>query len=138
MSLLWFILFILLLFIEIITINLVTVWFAFGALAAMISSFFLDNYVYQVLVFICFSVIALVVTRPFLKKFKTSKVPTNIDMVIGKSGEVIKKIDGNNYGEVKVFGNIWTATSKDIIDVGSKVKVLAIEGVKLIVEKEED
>ena len=49
---------------------------------------------------------------------------------------MIKAIESNKYGEVKIFGNIWTATSDTPIEVGSKVKVLAIDGVKLIVEKE--
>ena len=52
-------------------------------------------------------------------------------------GEVIQKIDDNQYGKVKVFGSVWTAASDIPIEVGEKVKVLAIEGVKLIVKKEE-
>ena len=50
---------------------------------------------------------------------------------------VTKKIGLNEYGEVKVFGNVWTAYSNEEIEVGEKVKILSIEGVKLIVEKEE-
>ena len=73
-----------------------------------------------------------------MKKFKGfSVVPTNSDMVIGKTGVVTKKIEANKYGEVKVFGNIWMATSSDEIDVDNKVRILSIDGVKLIVEKEE-
>ena len=69
---------------------------------------------------------------------KTDIEATNSDRVIGKSGEVIKEISNNEYGEVKVFGNVWTATSKQNLSVGDKVKVISIEGVKLIVEKEEE
>ena len=57
-------------------------------------------------------------------------------MVIGKIGDVTKKIEDNHYGEVKVFGNTWTAYSDEEIDVGSRVKVLKIDGVKLFVQKE--
>ena len=70
------------------------------------------------------------------KKFDVE--PTNLDRVVGKTGEVIKKIDSNQYGEVKIFGNIWTAVSDEVIDVGCAVKVLSIDGVKLVVEKKED
>ena len=135
----WFIAFLVLLFIEIITVNLVTIWFAAGALAAMIASTFTDSLVVQVIVFLVVSIVALLLTKPLIKKFKGFQVtPTNSDRVIGKVGEVTKKITKDNYGEVKVFGNTWTACSDADLDVGTKVIVMSIEGVKLIVKKEED
>lgn len=134
----WFIAFLVLLFIEIITVNLVTIWFAVGSLAALFVSFFSDSIVLQVVVFILVSVFVLLITKPLMKKFKSFQVtPTNSDRVIGKIGDVTKKIEKNKYGEVKIFGNTWTAYSDEEIEVGSKVKVLEIEGVKLIVKKEE-
>ena len=139
MTLLWFVSFILFLFVELVTVNLVTIWFALGSLAAMITSFFTDSYVAQVIVFIVVSIVTLLITKPIVKKFKSFRtVPTNSDMVIGKIGVVTSKIENNKYGEIKIYGNTWTATSKSEIDVGTKVKVLSIEGVKLIVEKEEN
>jgi len=134
----WFIAFLVLLFIEVITINLVTIWFAVGALAAFITSLITESFIIQMIVFLVVSVIALLITKPLIKKFKGFQVtPTNFDRVIGQEGEVTKKISKNEYGEVKVFGNTWTAYSKQTIKEGEKVKVLDIEGVKLIVEKEE-
>lgn len=139
MAIIWFVAFLLLLIIEIATINLVTIWFAFGAIAAMITTMFTDSVIVQVAVFLVVSIISLILTKPVMKAFrKTDIEPTNSDRVIGKSGEVIKKISNNEYGEVKVFGNVWTATSKQNLSVGDKVKVISIEGVKLIVEKEEE
>ena len=139
MALLWFISFIILLFIELITVNLVTIWFALGALASMVVSLFVDSYIIQIVVFIVVSIISLICTKSVVKKFKAfNTTPTNSDMVIGKSGIVTKKIENNKYGEVKVYGNTWTATSDVEIDVDTKVKVLSIEGVKLIVKKEDD
>lgn len=133
----WFIAFLILLGVEIITIGLVSIWFAIGALAALIISFFVDSIIVQLLVFISISIIALIITKPFIKKFKVQKIiPTNSDMVIGKTGDVTKKIEDNHYGEVKVYGNTWTAYSDEEIDVGSRVKVLKIDGVKLFVQKE--
>ncbi|MBR5369752.1 MAG: NfeD family protein [Bacilli bacterium] len=133
----WFIAFVILLLIELVTVNLVTIWFAIGAIAAIITTIFTDSILIQSIVFVVVSVIALLITKPLIKKFKKFEVePTNSDRVIGKVGDVTKKIDKNKYGEVKVYGNTWTASSKDVIEVGERVKVLSIDGVKLIVEKE--
>ena len=135
----WFILFLIFLFIELITVTLVTIWFAIGAIAAVITTLFTDSIVIQAIVFVVVSVISLLITKPLVKKFKKFDItPTNSDRVIGKVGEVIKKIDTNKYGEVKVFDSIWTAKSDKAIDVGEKVKILSIEGVKLIVKKEDE
>ena len=132
----WFMLFVLLLFIELITINLVTIWFVLGALLAIITTFITDNITIQIIVFIVSSVISLIITKPFINKIRKRKItPTNLDRVIGKSGLVTKEITKDTYGEIKVEGNIWTATSKEKIEKGSKAKVLKIEEVKLIVEK---
>ena len=121
----WFIAFIILLIIELITVGLVTIWFAIGAIAAIIATIFTDSIICQ--------------TKPFVKKFKKFDVtPTNSDRVIGKIGEVTKKITHNKYGEVSVLGSIWTATCDEELEEGDKVRILAIEGVKLIVKKEEE
>lgn len=138
MALLWFIAFIIFIVIELITVNLVTIWFAVGAIASLVTSFFTDSYIIQIIVFIVVSAVTLIIAKPVIKKFKKfDVVPTNSDMVIGKTGVVTKKIENNKYGEVKIFGNVWTAKSKEVLDVDTKIKVLAIEGVKLIVEEEE-
>lgn len=135
----WFVSFLILLVIELATVNLVTIWFAIGSLIAMLVSALTDSVFLQVLAFIITSIIALIFTKPIMKKVKGfEKIPTNSDRVIGKKGEVTKKIESDKYGEVKVFGNTWTATSDKTIEVGKKVIVTGIEGVKLIVKKEEE
>ncbi len=135
----WLVLFLVLLVVEFMTIGLVSIWFAVGALISFIVSLFVDSFIIQLLVFIIMSIFTLIITRPLIKKFKASEViPTNSDRVIGKSGEVTKKIGNNQYGEVKIFGNTWTAYSDSEIEVGERVKVLKIDGVKLIVQKEEN
>lgn len=135
----WLITFLVLLFIEIITINLVTIWFAIGSLAALLTAMITDNVTIQIIVFIIVSVIALLITKPVVKKLRIRKItPTNLDRVIGKEGIVTKDISKNSYGEVKVGGSIWTATSKSKIEKDSQIRVLKIEGVKLVVEKIEE
>lgn len=132
----WFIIFLVLLFIELITINLVSIWFALGSLAAYISTYFTDNITIQIIVFIVVSIVTLIVTKPLIKKFRVREIqPTNLDRVIGQEGIVTKEISKNSFGEVKVKGSIWTATAKEEITKGTQVKVLKIEGVKLLVEK---
>ena len=89
----WFISFIVFLIIEALTVNLVTIWFAIGALASTISCLFTDSIIIQATVFVIVSVLSLFATQPLIRKFrKTSVIPTNFDRVIGKIGVVTKKI----------------------------------------------
>lgn len=139
MTIFWFILFLGMLVLEFCTAGLVSIWFAFGALCTMFLALLVDNIIIQVIAFIVISVLSLILTQPLIKKFKAVEVqPTNTDRVIGKIADVTKDIVPNNFGEVKIFGEYWTAISDTKIKAGSKVRVKAIEGVKLIVEKEEE
>ncbi len=135
----WFITFVVLLFIEIITVNLVTIWFAIGAVAAMITAHFTNSLLIQIIVFTVVSAIILALTNPIAKKLRKLDVEaTNSDRVIGKEAIVTKKISKNNYGEVRVLGNYWTASSNETIKEDEKVIVKGIDGVKLIVVKKEE
>lgn len=137
-SLAWFITFALLLFVELATQNLVSIWFVLGSLAALVVSFLTNNLLLQILVFVLVSIIALIITRSLVKRFKDYDItPTNSDRVIGKIGEVTKDIKKNQYGQVRVFGEYWTAFSDHSIDAGTKVRILGIDGVKLEVEEED-
>ncbi len=138
MAIFWFVLCLLLIFVEISTVNLVSIWFAIGAFFAMVIALFSDVLLLQVMCFIIISIIALLVTKPLVKKFKKTGIePTNYDRVIGKCAEVIKKITPDAYGQVKVLGSIWTATCDEVCDVSEKVIVKKVDGVKLVVEREE-
>ena len=124
--------------IEAATAQLLTVWFAVGSLAALITSFFTDDIIVQVVVFVVVSVIVLAGTRPFVKKItKTRKQPTNADMYIGKEGIVTEDISNlRATGLVKVNGSVWTARAENDsaeIPEGTLISVVRIEGVKLIV-----
>lgn len=124
--------------IEATTAQLLTIWFAIGAFASLVTTFITDNIIAQVIVFVVVSAIALIVTRPLVKKMtKATKQPTNADMYIGKEAVVTEDINNlEAKGLVKVGGSVWTArTEVDnyTIPAGSHVTVLKIEGVKLIV-----
>lgn len=125
-------------FIELTTVNLVTIWFVVSGIIALVTSFFTDNTLIQFGVFVILGVILLITTRPIIKKILKQKVATNYDRVIGKQGVVTEKITKNNYGEVKVDGKRWTAFANETIEKGSVVKILEIEGVKLKVEGEKN
>lgn len=134
----WLSLFIVLLVVEFMTVNLVTIWFAIGALFACVTTFITDSLIIQTCVFFIVSVASLIITRPIVKKYLSSKrVKINYDKVIGMIGIVTKDIKPLENGEVKVDGKYWTAKSDEEIKEGSKVEILSIEGVKLIVKKED-
>ena len=138
MAMYWFIFCLFLIFVEISTVNLVSIWFAIGAFIAMIVSLLVDSVMLQVVVFSITSLVALIVTKPLVKRMKKMEVvPTNYDRVLGQRAEVTKKIVEDSYGEVKVLGSIWTAVSNCTIEVGEKVIVERVDGVKLVVRKEE-
>lgn len=136
MSLTWMIVFIVLILLELMTVNLVSIWFALGALASFALSFFINNVTLQTATFVAVSAISLLLTKDFVKKIRGNKVvATNLDRVIGQIGIVTEEINKLEPGEVKVDGKRWSAISSEKIKVGSKVEILSIDGVKLNVKQ---
>ena len=137
-TIIWLVLAIIMAVTEAVTVQLVSIWFVAGAVAACITSLITDNIVIQIAVFVAVTAIALIVTRPIVKKMKDKKPePTNSDRCIGERGVVITAIDNSAaVGQVRVGSSVWTARSADgsPIPDGASVKVISIEGVKLIVE----
>jgi len=137
----WLVLLVVFVVFEAATVQLVSVWFALGALAALIAAICHAPAWLQIVLFILISAVSFAVTRPLVKKFSTSKIQkTNADRCIGDTAVVTEEINNlEAKGQVKVDGNIWTARSEnnDIIPAGEKVTVMKIEGVKLIVKKED-
>lgn len=119
--------------------GLVSIWFALGAFAALLSAMLNAPLWLQLVWFVLVSVLALWFTRPLVKKYVNARVqPTNADVVIGKDAVVIEDIDNvRGTGAVSVDGKDWTARSESAdlnISSGKIVEVLRIEGVKLIVK----
>lgn len=138
---LWGALIILFGFFEAVTAQLVSIWFVIGAIAALIAALLGATVPVQVIVFVAVSIIALLITRPIVKKYiNPRKERTNADKVIGQDAVVIDDIDNvDGTGQVKVDGKVWSARSVDgaAIPAGSEVLVEKIEGVKLIVKAKE-
>lgn len=141
-SVVWLALLILFVIAEAVTVGLVSVWFAAGALVALLSTFFTTNIWLQAALFLAASLIAMAVLRPLARKYVLPTVtPTNADRVIGREAVVTEAIDNlNGKGAVVVFGVAWTARSEDggPIPEGSTVVVKRIEGVKLFVQVKKD
>ncbi len=139
MSVIWLVAVVVFAAFEATTVGLTSIWFALGALAALIAELLDAALWLQITLFLVVSALTLYFTRPLVKKYVNGKVqPTNADALIGKECKVTENIDNlNGTGAVYVDGKTWTARSDDdeVIEVGQTVIAERIEGVKLIVAK---
>ena len=136
MAVIWLALAVIFLIIEAITVGLATIWFAAGAFAAFVLSLLNVPVLSQVVIFLAVSCCLLVFTRKiFVEKLRTGSESTNVDALIGETGIVTEEIRPLTVGQVKINGQVWSALGKDdeTIEKDRLVKVIAIEGVKLIV-----
>lgn len=136
----WIGLFIILLVIEAISMDLTTIWFALGAMAAFLISLTSIGFIPQLVAFNLVSLGLLIVARPAsIQKINSDRVKTNVDAIIGQEVFVLEEINlRQNTGVVRVNGLEWTARAEDkeaIFPVNIMVKIVAVEGVKVIVRK---
>ena len=137
-AVIWLVILIILVLIEIATMALTTIWFAAGALVAIIAAL-LDVQIWlQVVLFLGVSVVLFIFTRPLLLKYmKKGHTKTNVDSLVGMEAVVTQSIDNlKAEGKVEVRGMEWTARTREngvLIPKDTIVQVQAIEGVKLIV-----
>ena len=126
--------------IEMMTVGFLMFWFGIGALLTMITSFiFPENIVLQTSVFVLSSTLLIFLTKPLANKLQKSdkKVATNAFSIIGKKGLVIQDInETHGVGQIKVAGEVWSAKTSDgsIIEKGTQIEVIQIDGVKAVVE----
>ncbi len=138
-TLIWLGLLILFLVVEAGTVALVSLWFAAGALVAMIASALGAALWLQLVIFLAVSAALLASLRPLLRKYFCPKISaTNVDSIPGKQGYVIADIDNlAGSGQVKLGAMEWSArsTSGEPISSGTLVQVDKVEGVKVFVSK---
>ncbi len=138
LSIIWLIGLVVCLAIEISTLGLTSIWFAGGALLALIISLIGGPLWLQVLVFLVTSIVLLIFTRPIaMKYFNKNRAKTNVDSKIGKQAIVTVTIDNlKGEGQIVTEGMEWTARSLDssVIEEGAIVTIEKIEGVKAIVK----
>ena len=123
--------------VEALTLGIISIWFAIGALVAMLTTFLIDNFFIQLIIFITVSLILVFFTRKLaVENFKIGKEKTNVESLIGKKVVVTQAIIPYEVGEVKVDGTFWRAKSANgtTYAKGEVVSVLKIEGVTMIVE----
>lgn len=127
--------------IEIITVDLVSIWFGAGAVAALIADLLGASQIIQIALFVIVTAILIIATRPVAKKYlRTNIEKTNFDRVIGKHGLVTRTITADTKGEVKVMSTSWLASSLDntTINEGEYCEIMAVEGAHLVVKKIEE
>lgn len=129
MYILWIIVMVAAVLVEATSFALLSIWFAVGALAALVAAILGAGTGVQIGVFLAVSVILLAATRPLLKKFMPKKyIPTNGELDLGKTAVVIERIDGMaGTGRVRLEGVDWGAVSADgsVIEDGVSVTVIA-------------
>lgn len=140
-TMIWLIAFVIFLLIELFTMGLATIWFAGGALVAVLLSVFSLPVWMQLLAFFAVTLLLLIFTRPLaVKFFNKNRVRTNVESMVGRQAIVISEIDNiQGIGQVNVGGQEWSARSsrdRKSISVGTVVTIIGVSGVKLIVEEE--
>lgn len=129
MYILWIIVMIAAVLVEAASFALLSIWFAVGALAALVAAILGAGTGVQIGIFLAVSIILLGATRPLLRKFMPKKyIPTNGELDLGKTAVVIEKIDGmTGTGRVRLEGVDWGAVSADgsVIEEGVSVTVIA-------------
>ena len=125
--------------VEIMTTGAMTsIWFTIGAIVSLLLALLRVGEIIQIAAFVVVSILTLVFLRPMAEKYlRGNVVATNTDRVIGRIVKVTKAITTDEWGEVLVDGVRWSAIEVDNhdIDIDERVKIMAIEGVKLIVKK---
>lgn len=142
MIIFWLGLLIVAIVIEVLTMGLTSIWFAGGALVAILAAVLNAPIWFQIFLFLAASLLLLFFTRPIaVKYFNKDRVRTNVESLVGRQAIVTSEIDNlQGIGQVTVGSQEWSARSLDDgkrIPVGSVVIVVSISGVKLIVRPDE-
>ena len=136
MPVVWLIAVVIFVIAEAATMGLTSIWFACGALVAMVAALLGVGLWGQLILFVLGSAVLLATTRMWVGKLKLGKKPTNADRIVGQKAVVIQEIHNQMaQGQIRVGGQIWTARSTDETPIaqGAEVEVVQISGVKAIV-----
>lgn len=123
---------------EIITTQMISIWFSCASLVSLVLACFNAPRWAQFCVFVAMTALLLVLTRPVVKKLRKQYVRTNADMNIGKTAVVTEAIHNElSQGRAKIGGVSWKAVSLngEVIDKDEIVTIQDIDGAKLVVSK---
>lgn len=131
----WLLLVIAAVVLEVATVSLVSIWFAIGAGAALITTAFTSSWTVQIIVFGVVSAVAVIATKPLAEKFRHRRpVRTNADLNVGRKARVIAAIAPGAAGRVRLDGVDWQAYSGEALAEGALCEVLDIDGATLLVK----
>lgn len=132
----WLVLVIILAIIELVTVNLLTIWFVISGLVALFLSFYIDNVAIVATIFALLGIFLLFTTRPILKSsLPTQKRILKLEKNINKEGMVVKDIYPEVAGIIKVSNRKYPAIASKKIPIGTKITVINVDGLNLVVEK---
>lgn len=138
MTLVWLGILVLTLIAEATTAGLVAIWFSPGALIAMIVALCNANFLWQICIFLVVSIVTLIFGRKFCKPL-FQKTKTNVDALVGQTAIITEEVHNlEGKGAAKIQGKEWSARAEQddtVLETGSHVEIVAIQGVKLICRK---
>ena len=119
------------------TFSMVSVWFAAGSAAALLSCLFHPPFKVQAVVFIVVSVLCLAAFKPLTQRLRQKPTPTNGDRSLGREAKVLTPVSAEETGRVRLDGVDWNArcaTPGDTLTPGQSCRVAEIHSTLLIVE----
>jgi len=139
-GIMWLIVCIVLVIVEVATLNLTTIWFAIGGLAAYLCGFVGAGFWGQFFVFVVVSLVMLFFTRPVAQKYlNKDRIKTNAESLVGQTAQTTSRLNNREgFGSAVINGQEWSAISSSddmIIEAGEDVEILEVRGVKLVVRK---
>lgn len=118
--------------------NLITIWFAIGALGALVAQQFGADIAIQTIVFLIISFGTLALMRPMTHKLlRGDTVATNADRLIGHQFKLERNLDPKQWYQQSVNSDVWSIISAHsiLIPANTWVEVISIDGVKLVVRE---
>lgn len=134
----WLILILATLALEIMTVDLISIWFSLGALVALILSVLSVPIPWQIAAFIIVSVLLLATVGQWSRKvLRNRTINTNVDSLIGQEIIILKRADYLTRGEGKIRDVVWTVVCEkgDSVEEGDIAIIQRIDGNKLFVKK---
>lgn len=136
---LWIAIFFIAFVIEILTAaNLVSIWFSFGAVFALIANYLKLSFTVQIIFFLIGTVLFFILFRPILKKFIVNKSQaTNYDRYIGNRYRLKTAIKFDRKGTIQINDIVYNTISNtgEELEENQLVEIVAFEGSKVIVRK---
>ena len=123
---------------EAMTFNMVSIWFALGSAAALISCLVTDSFTVQAVVFLAVSILCLLAFKPLSARLRRHSTPTNGDRNLGRTAAVLTPIGPEGHGRVRLDGVDWNACAAPGVRLlpGENCRVVEIRSTLLVVEPE--